>query len=233
MDLVSIIIPCFNDGNYIEESITSALNQTYKAIEIIIVDDGSDDENTINVINKINHIKIKKIRNIENKGPAYARNLAIKQALGKYILCLDADDLIEESYVEKCVEIMKKNNNVGIVYCIGKYFGTKEGEINLPKFSLSIMRERNLIFVTALFRKEDWITVGGFDEVLVKGLEDYDFWISILELNRQVVQIPQVLFAYRKKEVSRNNSIINNKNLHKETVEFIRTKHEKFFQIDK
>ena len=97
--LVSIVIPCYNDKEYIEESVNSALNQSYQHFEIIIVDDGSD-EKTKKVLSNLHHQKIKLITQV-NKGLSAARNVGIAHASGDFILTLDADDFLENSFFLK------------------------------------------------------------------------------------------------------------------------------------
>lgn len=205
MEKVSVIMPCYNDGEYIKESIKSVKNQTYKNIELIIVDDGSTDKKTINIINNISdkHIKVFHSNHLR---PAGARNFGIKKSTGKYILPVDSDDLIESTYIEKAVNILESNKNIGVVYCKADLFGEESGEWKLPEYSIKNMLLDNVVFVTALFYKEDWIKVGGFNENMKEGMEDYDFWLSILELDKEIYQIPEILFHYRIKKVSRTSS---------------------------
>lgn len=123
MSKVSIIMPCYNDGAYIEEAIASVKAQTYKDIELIVVDDGSNDDHTLKVLNdKVTDSDIKLIRTNRLR-PAGARNAGIAEATGKYILPLDSDDTIEPDYVEKAVNILNKNNHIGVVYCYADLFG--------------------------------------------------------------------------------------------------------------
>ena len=228
MNKVSIIMPCFNDGEYIEESISSVLNQTYKEIELIIVDDGSTDEKTINILNSIKNNKIKVIKS-QRLRPAGARNLGISNASGKYILPLDSDDCIESDYVAKAVKILDENDNVGVVYCFADLFGEKNGKWELPDYSFEKMLLDNIVFVTSMFRRTDWIEVGGFNTELIHGMEDYDFWISILELNREIIQIPEVLFHYRIKSISRTTEFNENASIVKETYKKIHENHTTFY----
>jgi glycosyltransferase involved in cell wall biosynthesis len=227
-DLVSVIIPCYNDGMYIKDSISSVINQSYKNLEIIIVDDGSSDIETKNILKTISNDKIR-VFFIANKGPAYARNFAIQKSNGEFILPLDADDKIDVSYVEKAVTILKKNSNVGIVYCKAYFFGEKFGPWNLPEYSLKNMLLDNVIFVTAMFRKMDWKIVDGFCCELKYGLEDYDFWLSILEMGREVVQIQETLFYYRIKKKSRSKNFSHGFNQIRETYALIFARHKIFY----
>ncbi|TMV50800.1 glycosyltransferase [Paenibacillus mesophilus] len=216
MSRVSVIMPCFNDGAYIEEAVASVYAQTYKNIELIIIDDGSDDENTLNVLNKIKNSNTKFLRTNRLR-PAGARNAGIEQATGKYILPLDSDDIIEKNYVEKAVEILEGNQEVGVVYCYADLFGEKSGRWDLPNYSLEKMLLDNVVFVTALFHKEDWEKVGGFNTNMKHGMEDYDFWLSVMELGREIYQIPEVLFHYRIKPTSRTTEFLTNVQIVRET----------------
>lgn len=228
MKKVSVIMPCFNDGKYIKESIDCVENQTYKNIELIIINDGSTDLETIRILDTIQNKNIK-IINTNKIGPSGARNEGIKYSTGEYILPLDSDDLIDYTYISKAVEIMEKNNNIGIVYCKASFFGEKEGDWDLPEYSINKMLINNIIFVSALFRKDDWQKVGGFDTSFLHGLEDYDFWMSILELGRDVEKIQEVLFRYRIKEISRHKSFENDIKNMKKTYEKIYFKHKKLY----
>ena len=113
--LVSVIIPYFNDGKYIKESLQSVSEQTYSHIEVILIDDGSTDANSVREFDALKMDCLKKVKEI-NSGPSVARNLGIQQARGKYILPLDADDKIEPSYIEKAVKYLEKHSDCGIVY---------------------------------------------------------------------------------------------------------------------
>lgn len=209
MGKVSVIMPCYNDGAYIEEAIHSVKVQTYHDIEIIIVDDGSDDENTLRILNQLSDPNIVLLRTDRLRPPG-ARNAGIHRATGKFILPLDSDDRIEPDYIEKAVKIMNENNNIGAVYCYADLFGEKSGRWDLPNYSLDKMLVDNIVFVTAMFYREDWEKVGGFKSNMKYGMEDYDFWLSILELGREIHQIPELLFHYRIKHTSRTTEFLSN-----------------------
>lgn len=229
MKKVSIIMPCYNDGKYILESVESALNQSYSDIELIIIDDGSTDEHTLEVLEEIKNRGIQVIKSCNQK-PAGARNLGIENSTGEYILPLDSDDLIENDYIEKAVAILENDVNVGAVYCKADLFGAKKGTWDLPDYSMDKMLLDNIVFVTAVFRKEDWKKVGGFNTKLVHGMEDYDFWLSILEMDKEIVQIPEILFHYRIKENSRTSNFMDDISNVKSTYQQIYYNHPKLFQ---
>lgn len=225
---VSIIIPYFNDGEYIAETLYSVQQQTYSNVEVILVDDGSCDSFSIKTFKNIQIENGKKLWE-SNAGPSAARNLGIAHATGKYILPLDADDKIAPTYIEKAVDILEKDIQCGIVYCQGSFFGVDGGNWNLPSFSIGRMLISNIIFNAGLFRKEDWKLCGGYDKKLRLGIEDWDFWLSILSLDRTVYQIPEKLFYYRIKESSRNKLFEKNKKTVKETYFIIQNKHQELY----
>lgn len=227
---VSVIIPYFNDGKYIDEAIESVQKQTYTNVEIILVDDGSTDPDSIQKFDAIpTNAKLKKFRE-DNAGPSVARNFAIVHADGKYILPLDADDKIAPSYIEKAVTVLEQNPECGIVYCQAEFFGKRKGLWDLPEFSLKEMLYHNLIFVTAMFRKEDWEKVNGYDANMKHGIEDYEFWLSILELGRSVYRLPETLFFYRIKKVSRSTHWEENQKKIQDSYDYILKKHKDFYQ---
>lgn len=229
MSKVSVIIPCFNDGKYIEEAIVSVRNQTYDDIEIIICDDGSTDDFTLAVLRQLESENIR-VLHLQNGGPAYARNRGIEIAKGRFILPLDADDKIERTYIEKAVKIIKLDEQIGAVYCYAQLFDKQSGRWLLPDYSVEEMLVDNIVFVTALFRKDDWSKVGGFCEDFKYGIEDYDFWLSILGLDKRIVQIPEVLFFYRIKGASRTTKFNNDVNAIKETYNLIYERHKSLYQ---
>ncbi len=194
--IVSVIIPCYNQGNYLDEAVNSVLAQSFRQFEIIIVNDGSTDGATNRLLTDFSRPQTRVI-STENQGLAAARNNGIRAARGRYILPLDADDRIEPTYLEQAVACLDTHPEVGIVYCRARLFGAVETAWALPDFSLDAMLIDNVIFCTALFRRCDWELVGGYDESFRHGWEDYDFWLSLLERGRQVCRLPEILFAYR------------------------------------
>lgn len=212
--LVSVIIPCYNQGKYLNDAVTSAINSTYNNIEIIIVDDESDDELTKQIMNDFKKEKAVLIRQ-KHSGVSAARNLAIQNAKGKYILPLDADDKIHSTYIEKAVKILENNPEYNVVYSNTQHFGDCE-HVHIPKkFDKTHLLLENCFTVSVLFKKSDWEIVGGFKEEMDLGWEDWEFWISMSEHYLNPYYIPEELFFYRivKNEKSRTDiaSIEKNK----------------------
>lgn len=206
MPRVTIVIPCFNQGEYLDEAVDSVLGQTFGDIEILIVNDGSTDEFTARLLAGYQRPRTR-IIHTENRGLAEARNTGIREALGAYILPLDADDRIGPEYLGQGVAVLDQQPDVGIVYCLAETFGARSGHWPSPDYSLRRMLMGNLIFCSALFRREDWERVGGYNPNMAAGWEDWDFWLSIIGEGRKVRRIPQPLFFYRVKETSMARSM--------------------------
>lgn len=201
-DRVSIVIPCFNAGDLLVEAVESALAQTHDDVEVVIVDDGSTDARTIQIVETSHWPRTRVIRQA-NAGPAAARNAAISAATGRYILPLDADDRIGPEYASEALRVLRRQPEVGVVYCRAEKFGAEGGPWLLPAYNLRELVIDNVVFVTAMFRREDWERVGGYSEGLRHGVEDYDFWIKIVSLGREVVQLEGCHFFYRVQQQSR------------------------------
>lgn len=206
MPMVSVIIPCFNQGQYLAESIGSVLDSGFADLEIIVVDDGSTDTETCRILNSLCYPGTKVLRMV-NQGPSAARNAGIEAAEGRYILPLDADDRIEGPYLQEATELLEQHPEYRIVYCKGAMFGARQGEWPVAPFSLRLMLMGNLIFCSGLFRKADWQVVGGYNSLMTRGYEDWDFWLSLLELGGTAYRIPRICFWYRIKDVSRTTTM--------------------------
>jgi glycosyltransferase involved in cell wall biosynthesis len=199
---ISVIVPCYNQAQYLDECLQSVLDQTYQNWECIIINDDSPD-NTEDIAfqwtQKDSRFKyIKK----ENGGPSSTRNVGIENATGIYILPLDADDKISLDYVSKAIKIFEENPETTLVYCKAWLFGTEDGLWNLPEYDYYNLLFVNHIFCSAVFKKNDWERVEGYDEMLKTGSEDWDFWLRLLDENSIVIKLPIVGFFYRKKLTS-------------------------------
>lgn len=209
MSRVSIVIPCHNDGRYLPEAIASARAQTHPDTEIILVDDHSTDQDTLRLLARLREEGLIVLSTAgDARGPSAARNVGIAHATGQYILPLDADDSIAQTYVAKGAAVLDGRPDVGICYCKARFWGLKRGRWELPPFTTASMLLGNKIFATALFRKSDWVAVGGYAEDLLAAPEDYDFWLSLLERGVGVYRIDEELFYYRIRPHSRTARII-------------------------
>ena len=217
-DKVSVIVPCYNQEAYIAEALDSVLEQTYENWECIVVDDGSTDgsRNIVLEYSKKNP-KIVLLEQ-ENSGVCIARNAAVLRSTGKFVLPLDADDLIAPSYIEKAMSAFAETPDAKLVYCRAERFGLQSGLWRLPEYSFERLLWGNMIFCTALFRKSDFEKCGGYNPNMKFGFEDWDFWLSFLSPKDKVIRLDEVLFFYRIKSVSRTTVAIENNALLKRQI---------------
>ncbi len=200
--VISIIVPCYNQAQYLDESLESVLAQTFQDWECIIVNDGSTDntkeisENWLKKDHRFKYIFQ------ENAGLSATRNKGIENAIGEFILPLDADDKISSEYCKLAMIEFEKDENLKVVYCQAEKFGYLNEKWNLPHFSLTNLAVSNQIFCSAFFKKVDFLKTIGYDERLIYGWEDWELWIAILKNGGGVKKINKTCFFYRTKEKS-------------------------------
>jgi len=201
-NLVSIIIPCYNQAQYLEEAVQSAIDQIYPNIEIIIVNDGSSD-NTQEIAKQIHKKYPEKIQIItqKNMGLYAARNNGIAKASGIFIVPLDADDKLNNEMISKCMKTIEKYDS-DIVYVGYQRFGLIETSNLLKPFSDSNPLYVTPCSATAFFKKEIWKNIGGYKKNMSDGYEDWEFWINAYKHGYKFQQYPEILFYYRVKEES-------------------------------
>ena len=201
-NLVSIIIPCYNQSKYLEEAVQSVLDQTYPNIEIIIINDGSmdDTEKTALTLHSKHPQKIKFISQ-SNQGLPNARNNAIREAQGSFILPLDADDRIHPEMIERSLALLKKED-IDIISTKAQCFGAKEDIYTPIAFPECNPTYRNCWLVSSLYKYKVWEGSGGYKKNMTGGFEDWEFWINAYKRGYKSLILPEILFYYRIKEES-------------------------------
>ncbi len=192
---VTIVIPCYNDGKYIDEAVDSILAQTYRDFEIIIVNDGSTDAFTNDLLKNYNKPKTRVLHK-SNGHLSSARNHGIKHSKAEYILPFDADDIFEPSYLEKAVKILDENPEIGVVTCDIRLFENARGVWRSKSGDMMDLLAKNDICGNSLFRYQCWEDAGGYNENM-RGFEDWNFWIGVGKKGWKFYSIPEVLFNYR------------------------------------
>ena len=206
---ISIVITLYNLGSFITECINSIGDFDKDEVEVIIVNDGSTEEDTLKVLDSLRTRNDINILDQENGGVANARNNGILMAKSDYILSVDADNLITQDYYLKGIELLDAQPSVGAVYSDVIVFGEKEERRKLSDFNPNVFFGVNYIDNCALFRKSIWESIGGYDEKMpISGYEDWDFWMGVYESGYQLIHIPEFLFHYR----VRKNSMITDTN---------------------
>jgi glycosyltransferase involved in cell wall biosynthesis len=217
---VSVVIPCYNQGSYVEDAIESVRSQTYGNIELVVVDDGSTDPYTRLVLSSLKDIKVIVQK---NAGLSAARNTGIKSAQGALICCLDADDRLAPDYIKKCVSRIRKNK-LDICGTYLKTFGDVWANIRMPwlKPTLNNIMEKNSFIAASVFTRSVWERVGGYDEAMKDGYEDWDFWIRALSKGAKGENVPEYLFYYRR---AGKSMIDGSQSKHANIIRYIRSKH--------
>ncbi len=213
--VVSVIIPCYNSGRFLGETVESIKNcKDIGEIEVIIVDDGSTDKITLNLLETLkseDYIILYQ----ENKGPAAARNTGVKISKSDYLFFLDSDNKIRENYIKKGISVLHSNPAVGIVYGKPAFFG----DSTAPRFETREYNKHDLFFynyidMCSLMRKQVWEEAGEFDESeIVIGYEDWEFWIRCGATKWKFYFLNETCFDYR----IRNNSLVTSAETLKKT----------------
>lgn len=209
--MVSILVPSFNQVQFLPDALDSALEQTCQK-EIIVIDDGSTD-GSLDIAKKYEkfYAGIRVISQV-NKGLASARNTGIMNAKGKYILPLDADDYLDKHCGATLLEKMKKSR-ADVVAGSFKCFGLSNEEVVLmPEPKIEDFKVGNRVGYCALFKKDVLLEVGGYSPKMTWGFEDYHLWFNLLTRGKKIITLKDVLWYYRIKE----NSMIHEANAHKE-----------------
>ena len=211
---VSIVIPCFNHGLMLLETLASIGQVRSDTIaEVIIVNDGSNEPATCQVLQNLDTNKYKVLHQ-PNQGLSRARNAGIEIASSEFILPLDSDNLIRGAYFDQGVALLLQNPHVGVVYGDAEYFGEKTGRWRVAEFDWRPMVIMNRIDACALYRKSVWESIGGYDERMLMGFEDWDFWMRAALRGWKFAHIDEIAFDYR----VRQGSMIGEAMLHKSEV---------------
>lgn len=228
--IVSIIVPCYNQAHFLNESLQSVLDQTYPHWECIIVNDGSPDniqEIATQWLEKDSRFKYLKK---ENGGLSSARNAGIAISEGYYILPLDSDDKIHSHYLEKIVQAFFNNPELDLVTSRIQLFGVVNKELQLPTYNYNRILIRNCFSHCSCFKKTSWEKEGGYDENM-KSFEDWEFWIRILNEKSQVYKIPEKMFIYRKHgQGSLSNSFKTNPKFYFSLYDYVYEKHKPIYK---
>ena len=217
--LVSVVIPCYNSGSTILQSIESVRNQTWPKVEIIVVDDGSNDADTITILDSLEDIAL--IRQ-DNAGLPAARNVGFNQSSGYYVLPLDADDWLEPDAISCLIAAISSNEKHAFSFS----YMQLECEVHgVLKKSYNYFEQLflNQIPYCILLTREAWISVGGYDESMRRGYEDWEFNIRLGLLGYSGYVVTRPLFHYR---VSSKGMLISqSNNFHGELWKSIQQKH--------
>ncbi len=207
---VSVVIPCHGQTVCLPEAVASVVAQTFTDWELIIVDDGSPDDTSRVASDLIAAHPEHRIRLLRqaNAGLPAARNAGILGAKGRYILPLDADDMIAPSMLERTVAALENEPNIAIVCTDQMQFGDAHKIIRIGSIDPRTIPERNQFGYCSLFRREVWEAVGGYNPNMAWGYEDWDYWVGAVEHGYRVHHIPEPLCHYRMRLATRHSDAI-------------------------
>jgi glycosyltransferase involved in cell wall biosynthesis len=200
---VSVIVPCYNLGAYVEEAVDSVLAQTYTDVEIIVVNDGSTDAATNAVLTALERPRTT-VLTTENRGVPAARNHAIAHARGRYVCALDADDTLHPQFLEKTIALLERDRSVAFVSTWVECFGAERWIWRQERCDFPALLAECVVLTASPVRREALDAVGGYDgDRFADGDEDWDLWISLVERGFRGTIVPEVLFHYRQRADSR------------------------------
>jgi len=209
--LVTIAMPIYNYAKRLNPTLYSVFNQDYTNFEVIIVNDGSDDEYCLMKLESLKDQDGVRVIHKENTGVSDSRNVAVREGNGDYILPLDADDMILPSYINTAVNIIKGNPKVSPVYCDTIHVGEMNGIEKRPEWSSERLLTGPFIVNSSVYSREAYETVGGYDTTL-QGWEDYHFWLKMMKKEYTGKHINKGLFIYFHHEKDGSVSTDANKN---------------------
>jgi len=203
--VISVIITCYNLGRYLPECIESVLNQTYKNFEIILIDDGSTDMETILYLDQLKADYID-IHRQTNRGVSVARNYGASFAKGDFLLFLDGDDKIGPEYFSLAISACENDLSLNYIYCDMQEFENGTNYRSLAQLKIETTLLHAGTHVSAIIKRELWERSGGFNPDFLHGWEDWDFLIRLLQIGLRAYKIPKGLLLYRIRNESRDQT---------------------------
>ncbi|MEX0748993.1 MAG: glycosyltransferase [Candidatus Saccharimonadales bacterium] len=212
----TFIIPCYNYGNYVQEAIDSALRQTIPPKKVLIINDGSTD-NSRAVIDTYKDNPLVEIIHQQNKGVVATKNLGIEKTSTYWTIFLDADDKIENDYVEKLINTAH-SGGYAIVYTDMKVFGATNDVIKARPFNIRSMLQRSYVHNSSLIKTSYLKQIGGYKEEMRDGVEDWELYLTLYEAGAKFGYHDEPIFSYR----YHDSSMSRNTQVAKREMEFYR-----------
>jgi glycosyltransferase involved in cell wall biosynthesis len=194
-DDITVVVTCFNDGRFLTEALASAAEQEGGKPQLIVVDDGSTDSETLDALERAT-AEAQVIRQA-NAGTPAARNTGLAAAATRYTILLDADDRLAPSAMRLLRSPLDRDPKLGFSYGLTRFFGAWEGALALPAYDPYKLLYRSLVGSTALMRREVLADVGGFDPAFL-GYEDWEFWLHALAQGWRGQRVEDVTLFYRR-----------------------------------
>ena len=215
--IVSVITPYYNTDEVFLETVHSVLGQSFQDFEWLIVDDGSTDPAAMERLRTVqaSDARIKLIVQ-ENAGPAAARNKAFRHSSGRYVCLLDSDDMLEPTFIEKCIWFLESNPNFGFCNTWSVNFGDEEFLWRVGFERGGAHLEANSGPPMSLIRRTAFEASGGFDESIRFGHEDWDFWLALAKAGYWGHTLPEFQAWYRKRASGRFHQVMHSHSAHRD-----------------
>lgn len=220
---IGVVIPCYNYANHVSEAIESSLNQSLKPDRIIVINDGSSD-NSLEVINKYKD-KVE-IIDQKNQGVIATKNRGLKEIGTDWVIFLDADDKLHKDYIKKLYSAARAYNSQ-VVYCGMRMVGHENNIFESRPYTLHSLRKGNYINNSALMKRDLLLGIGGYNQEMDFGYEDWELYLSLAEKGAKFLHISSPLLYYRRHEIS-SRDIAARKKL-KHSTELIKQLHPNLF----
>jgi glycogen synthase len=197
-DLLSVVIPFYNLGAYIEETVQSILASSYRPLEIVLVDDGSTDQASIYVVDQLaaQHPEMRAIR-IANAGLANARNVGAEAARGELLAFLDADDTIEPQYYAAAIDVLRRYDNVAFVYSWVRWFGQTNEIWPTWNAEFPYLLGHNMLAPIVVLRRRQYCQFALSKPSMAYNFEDYEVWLNLAQAGGVGVSLPYPYANYR------------------------------------
>jgi GT2 family glycosyltransferase len=200
---VSVLVPCFDQGQYLSEAVESVLKQSFDDFEILVGDDGSTTPETISILDWFARPKTTVYR-FPHRGLAATRNALIRLARGTYLCALDADDHLAPQFFERAIDAFRADSSLSFVSCQLRMFGDEHRTWpDTLRSDLASLLVDDTIVTPALVSRQAVVSVGGYDEHMpAQGDEDWDLWLTLVEHGHCGRILDEVLFYYRRRRGS-------------------------------
>ncbi len=226
--LISIIVPCFNSGKTLERTIESIKNQSWLKKEIILVNDGSNDKNTLKVLKSYKNDSLIKVVDQKNKGLSSARNTGVIHSNGDYLFFLDSDDWIDLNTLEELYIFIQKNKNSAYVFSDCFLEGSNKGE-RKKVYNLFEQMFINQIPYSIFISKKIFVENGFYDENMKLGYEDWELNIRLAANKCYGKRLSKTFFHYN---VSNSGMLISKSiNNHINIWKYIKYKNKEFYKF--
>lgn len=204
---VGVVVTAFDQGQMVVDAVRSVLAQTHRVHQIVVVDDGSTDPESLAALDEIAALDRPVVRVLHqtNRGVSAARNSGISALGTDLVAVLDGDDLWEPTFVASTVAALVGDRDVVAASSWLTMFGVADGTVEPTGGTVEAFLPRNAAPASALFRRDDWGCARGYDESMTEGFEDWDFFLRLLRRDSaRVVVVPEPLLRYRTHPASAN-----------------------------